>query len=168
MVGFLYERTHTREIAVMGTLAKPLPVMAGFFLFFVLGSLGLPGLSGFVGEFLSLLGLFAYSHWMAAIAALGVILAACYLLWMYQRVFFNDRGDDDVRPLEPLRDLGAREIVALVPLVVFAVWIGIYPNTFLEFLHVPVQVILDRVTPSLPEAGAGGFAQVVDFAKGLF
>jgi NADH-quinone oxidoreductase subunit M len=168
MVGFIYERTHTREIARMGTLAKPLPVAAGFFLFFVLGSLGLPGLSGFMGEFLSLLGLFEFSRWMAAIAALGVILAACYLLWMYQRVFFNDRGDEEVRPLEPLRDLGLREIVSLAPLVVFAVWIGIYPNTFLDFLHVPVQEILDRVTPSLPEAGSGGFAQMVDFAKGLF
>jgi NADH:ubiquinone oxidoreductase subunit 5 (subunit L)/multisubunit Na+/H+ antiporter MnhA subunit len=157
MVGFIYERTHTREIARMGTLAKPLPG----------GRRSLPvlrarfarsarGLSGFVGEFLSLLGLFEYSRWLAAVGALGVILAACYLLWMYQRVFFNDRGDDDVRPLEPLRDLGVREIVALAPLVVFAVWIGVYPNTFLDFLHVPVQEILDRVTPSLPEAGAGG------------
>ncbi|HSL96244.1 MAG TPA: NADH-quinone oxidoreductase subunit M [Thermoleophilia bacterium] len=168
MVGFVYERTHTREIAAMGTLAKPLPVAAGFFMFFVLGSLGLPGLSGFMGEFLSLLGVFEYSRWLAAVAALGVILAACYLLWMYQRVFFNDRGDDDVMPPGPLRDLGAREIVALLPLVVFAVWMGVYPNTFLEFLHVPVQEILDRVTPALPEAGAGGFAQVIELAKGLF
>jgi NADH-quinone oxidoreductase subunit M len=168
LVGFVYERTHTREIAAMGTLAKPLPVAAAFTLFFVLGSLGLPGLSGFMGEFLSLLGVFEYSRWLAAIAALGVILAACYLLWMYQRVFFNDRGDDDVMPLEPLRDFGAREITALVPLVVFAVWMGVYPNTFLEFLHVPVQEILDRVTPALPEAGAGGFSQVVELARGLF
>ena len=119
LVGFLYERTHTRDIAAMGQLATPLPILAGFFLFFTLGSLGLPGLSGFVGEFLSLLGLFHYSHWMAAVAALGVILAACYLLWMYQRVMFNDRGDDAVKPAFSLSDFRLREIASLVPLVVF-------------------------------------------------
>ncbi len=105
MVGYMYERTHTRQIADLGQLAKPLPIMAGFFLFFVFGSLGLPGLSGFVGEFLSLLGLFAYSHWLAAVAALGVILAAAYLLWMFQRTMFNDRGDAEVKPAGPLHDL---------------------------------------------------------------
>ena len=110
MVGYLYERTHTRQIADLSQLAKPLPIMAGFFLFFVFGSAGLPGLSGFVGEFLSLLGLFAYSHWLAAIAATGVILAAAYLLWMFQRTMFNDRGDDEVKPERgPLRPrAGAR------------------------------------------------------------
>ena len=75
-----------------------MPIIAGFFLFFVFGSLGLPGLSGFVGEFLSLFGVFAYSRWLAAVAALGVILAAAYLLWMFQRTMFNDRGDDEVMP----------------------------------------------------------------------
>ena len=97
MVGFIYERTHTRLIADMGSLAKPMPIAAGFLLFFAFGSLGLPGLSGFVGEFLSLFGVFEYSRWMAAVAALGVILAAAYLLWMYQRTMFNDRGDDEVK-----------------------------------------------------------------------
>jgi NADH-quinone oxidoreductase subunit M len=168
MVGFLYERTHTREIAEMGSLAKPLPVLAGFFLFFSLGSLGLPGLSGFVGEFLSLLGIFEYSRWLAAIGATGVILAAVYLLWMFQRTLFNDRGDDDVRPSFGLRDLTAREIVSLLPLVVFVIWLGVYPNTFLEFLHLPVQDILDRVTPALQSAKASGLAQLFDVTKGAF
>lgn len=167
LVGYLYERTHTRQIAEMGTLAKPLPVLAGFFLFFTLGSLGLPGLNGFVGEFLSLLGLFEYSRALAAVGALGVILAACYLLWMYQRVMFNDRGDPDVMPAVSLRDFGAREIVSLVPLVVLAVWIGVYPNTFLEFLHVPVQTILDKVTPSLESARGGALAYLIDATRGL-
>ena len=152
MVGFLYERTHTREIAAMGRLATPLPILAGFFLFFTLGSLGLPGLSGFVGEFLSLLGLFHYSHWLAAVAALGVILAACYLLWMYQRSMFNDRGDDAVKPGLRAADISAREIASLVPLVVFVIWVGVYPNTFLNLLHLPVQQIVDRVVPSLAQA----------------
>ena len=147
LVGFLYERTHTRQIAEMSQLAKPLPITAGFLLFFTLGSLGLPGLSGFVGEFLSLLGLFAYAKWVAAIAAIGVILAACYLLWMFQRVMFNDRGDADYFPRDGLRDLRLREIVSLVPLVVFAVWLGVYPDTFLDYLHVPVQQIVEQVQP---------------------
>ena len=168
LVGFLYERTHTRQIAEMSMLATPLPVLAGFFLFFTLGSLGLPGLSGFVGEFLSLLGLFEYSHVLAAIGAVGVILAACYLLWMYQRVWFNDRGDDAVKPAISLRDFSAREIVSLLPLVVFAVWVGVYPNTFLEFLHAPVQHILDQVAPSLESARGGAVAQLIDAARGLF
>ncbi|HET6475878.1 MAG TPA: NADH-quinone oxidoreductase subunit M [Thermoleophilia bacterium] len=170
MVGFLYERTHTRQIADMGSLAKPLPILAGFFLFFAFGSLGLPGLSGFVGEFLSLLGVFEYSRWLAAIAALGVILAAAYLLWMFQRTMFNDRGDDEVKPGFPLKDLGAREIASLAPLVVFVIWLGVYPETFLQFLHVPVQVILDRVLPSLQDASASvhGLAQLFDVTRGLF
>ena len=142
-------------------------MLAGFFLFFTLGSLGLPGLSGFVGEFLSLLGLFHYSHWMAAVAALGVILAACYLLWMYQRVMFNDRGDDAVRPAFSLADLKSREIVSLVPLVVLAVWVGVYPNTFLNLVHLPVQQIVDRVVPSLAQAHGGALAQLVHFTRGL-
>ena len=170
MVGFLYERTHTRQVADMGTLAKPLPVLAGFFLFFSFGSLGLPGLSGFVGEFLSLFGLFEYSRWLAAVAALGVILAAAYLLWMFQRTMFNDRGDDEVKPAFSLKDLGAREIASLVPLVVFVIWLGVYPETFLTFLHLPVQVILDRVTPSLQDTSASvhGLAQLFDVTRGLF
>jgi NADH-quinone oxidoreductase subunit M len=168
MVGYLYERTHTRQIADMAMLARPLPILAGFFLFFAFGSAGLPGLSGFVGEFLSLLGLFVYSHWLAAVAATGVILAAAYLLWMFQRTMFNDRGDEDVKPAEGLRDLGAREILTLVPLVILVIWVGVYPNTLLEFLHVPVQEILQRVTPSLQSAQAHGLAQLFDVTRGLF
>jgi NADH-quinone oxidoreductase subunit M len=87
---------------------------------------------------------------------------------MYQRVMFNDRGDDDVTPAFSLRDLSAREIVSLVPLVVFAVWIGVYPNTFLDFLHVPVQHILDQVVPSLESARGGALAQLIEATRGLF
>jgi NADH-quinone oxidoreductase subunit M len=168
MVGFLYERTHTREIAAMGSLAKPLPIMAAFFLFFALGSIGLPGLNGFVGEFLSLLGLFRYSHTLGAIAAVGVILAAVYLLWMFQRVAFNDRGDVDVKPTLSFADFGFREIASLAPLLVLAVWVGVYPNTFLNLLHTPVQTILDQVTPSLAKAHVHGLADLFNVTKGLF
>ncbi|HQG04369.1 MAG TPA: NADH-quinone oxidoreductase subunit M [Thermoleophilia bacterium] len=168
MVGYLYERTHTRQIAEMSMLATPLPVFAGFFLFFTLGSLGLPGLNGFVGEFLSLLGLFEYSHALAAIGALGIILAACYLLWMYQRTMFNDRGEAGVMPAVSLRDISPREIVSLLPLVVLAVWIGVYPNTFLDFLHTPVQYILQQMGPSIESARDGAVAHLIEATKGLF
>jgi NADH-quinone oxidoreductase subunit M len=168
LVGFLYERTHTREIAGMGSLAKPMPILAAFFLVFALGSLGLPGLNGFVGEFLSLLGLFHYSHTLGAVAAIGVILAAVYLLWMYQRVLFNDRGDSEIKPAAvTFRDFGFKEIVSLAPLLVFAVWVGVYPNTFLHLLHAPVQHIIDQVTPSLSRAHTHGLASLFKF-KGLF
>ena len=168
LVGFLYERTHTRQISEMGILAKPLPVAAGFFLFFSLGSLGLPGLSGFVGEFLSLLGLFTYSRTLAAIGAIGVILAACYLLWMFQRVWFNDRGDAAVSPAISLKDFTLREIASLLPLVVFAIWVGVYPNTFLDFLHTPVREILEQVAPSMDARGGDMLAQLIDATRGLF
>ena len=167
MAGYLYERTHTRQIAEMSSLATPLPVLAGFFLFFAFGSAGLPGLSGFVGEFLSLLGLFEYSPWMAAVAALGVILAAAYLLWMFQRTMFNDRGVEEVKPGSILRDLSVREIATLVPLVALVIWVGVYPDTFLAFLHVPVQAILDRVGPSLQSAQAHGLAQLFATTRGM-
>jgi NADH-quinone oxidoreductase subunit M len=89
---------------------------------------------------------------------------------MFQRTMFNDRGDDEVKPSFGLKDLGAREIASLVPLVVFVIWMGVYPQTFLEFLHVPVQVILDRVTPSLNDTSASvsALAQLVDSVRGLF
>ncbi|MEZ5126051.1 MAG: NADH-quinone oxidoreductase subunit M [Thermoleophilia bacterium] len=161
MVGFLYERTRTREIANMAMLATPMPVTAAFLLFFALGSLGLPGLNGFVGEFLSLLGLFRYSEWMTAVAALGVILAAAYLLWMFQRVMFNDRGVEHVAPAGPLADLQLREIVSLLPLLVLAVWAGIYPNTFLAYLHVPVRELMDQVMPALESSRDNGLASVL-------
>jgi NADH-quinone oxidoreductase subunit M len=168
LVGFLYERTHTRDIASMSQLAKPLPILAGFFLFFTLGSLGLPGLNGFVGEFLSLLGLFHYSRAAAAVAGIGVILAAAYLLWMFQRVLFNDRGDAEVMPAIRLRDFSAREIASLAPLVVFAVWVGVYPEVFLNLLHLPVQQILDKVTPSLAGGHSHGLADLFRVTRGLF
>ena len=170
LVGFLYERTHAREIAAMSGLARPMPVLAAFFMLFVLGSLGLPGLSGFVGEFLSLLGVFTYSYVWGTIAAVGVILAACYLLWMYQRVLFNARGDPDIMPREGLFDFHWREVVSLAPLVVFTVWVGVYPETFLNLLHLPVRELLDQVgqtahehDPSVP-----GYSELLAFMKGLF
>ncbi len=151
MVGFLYERLHTREISEMGGLAGPFPVMAGFLLFFTLASLGLPGLSGFVGEFLSLVGLFTYSKPMAVIASIGIILAAAYLLWMYQRVMFTGLRDDKWYKVP---DYSLREIVSLLPLGVFAVWAGVYPNTFLQLIAPPATRLSEKMAPYMAESGS--------------
>lgn len=149
MVGFFYDRTHTRLIADFGGMAKPMPVAAAFFSLFVLGSLGLPGLSGFVGEFLILVGVFQYAKVFAVLASIGVVLGAAYLLWMYQRTMFQQANEKWLT----LKDLGVREIVTLVPLMGMAVWIGVYPQTFLNFLRAPVEEILAQVQPYLAEHG---------------
>ncbi|MCZ7663437.1 MAG: NADH-quinone oxidoreductase subunit M [Thermoleophilia bacterium] len=148
MVGFFYERTHTREIKDYGGMARPLPVAAAFFSLFVLGSLGLPGLNGFIGEFLILLGVFQYAVVAAVFASLGIILGAGYLLWMYQRTMFQELKNP--KWLE-LKDLNVREIVTLVPLATMAFVIGIYPRPFLEMLHQPAQNIMTQVEPYLAQ-----------------
>ena len=163
MVGFFYDRTHTRLIADYGGMARPMPVAAAFFSLFVLGSLGLPGLSGFVGEFLILVGTFQYAKVFAALASIGIVLGAAYLLWMYQRTMFQQANEKWLT----LKDLGAREIITLVPLVVMAVWIGVYPHTFLNMLHAPVDNILSQVQPYLDEQG-GAVARLVGSLFGGF
>jgi NADH-quinone oxidoreductase subunit M len=151
MVGFFYDRTHTRMISDYGGMAKPMPVAAAFFSLFVLGSLGLPGLSGFVGEFLVLVGVFKYAKVFAVIISVGVVLGAAYLLWMYQRTMFQQANDR----WASLKDLSLREIITLVPLVALAVWIGVYPNTFLNLLHAPAENLISQVQPYLAEQGDG-------------
>jgi NADH-quinone oxidoreductase subunit M len=151
MVGFFYDRTHTRMIKDYGGMAKPMPVAAAFLSFFVLGSLGLPGLNGFVGEFLILIGAFQYAKVFAVLASVGIVVGAAYLLWMYQRTMFQQANEKWLT----LKDIGAREIVTLVPLVGLSVWIGIYPQTFLALLHAPAQNIISQVQPYLAEHGSG-------------
>ena len=129
IVGTIYERRHTRLISEFGGLCTPMPVFAIIFMIVTLSSIGLPGLNGFVGEFLILLGTFQVNKLYATIAATGVIFAACYMLWMFQRVVFgkvtNDKNKD-------LKDLSWREIAIFAPLILFIVWIGVYPSTFLD------------------------------------
>ncbi len=133
LVGMIYDRRHTRMIKDFGGLAKQMPVYATLFMIVMLSSVGLPGLNGFVGEFLILLGAFKSdllgSYAYAILGATGVIFAAVYLLWSYQRVFF---GKLDNPENQKLLDLSRREIAVLVPVIVFIVWIGFFPNTFLE------------------------------------
>jgi len=129
IVGTIYERRHTRMISEFGGLCTPMPVFAIIFMIVTLSSIGLPGLNGFVGEFLILLGAFQTNKIYATIAATGVIFAACYMLWMFQRVIFgkvtNDKNKD-------LKDLSWREIAIFAPLILFIIWIGVYPSTFLD------------------------------------
>jgi len=156
MVGFFYDRTHTRLISDYGGMAKPMPVAAAFFSLFVLGSLGLPGLNGFVGEFLILVGTFQYAKVFAVVASLGLILGAAYLLWMYQRTMFQQANEK----WATLKDLSAREIITIIPLVGMAFWIGLYPETFLNMLHEPAQNIIQQVQPYLTEHDSGLFGLV--------
>ncbi len=128
-VGCLYERRHTRMIADFGGIATVMPVFATIFMIVTLSSIGLPGLNGFIGEFLILLGTFKENKIYAALAGTGVIFAACYMLWMFQRAIF---GEVDKEENRELKDLSAREIAVFVPLLIFIVWIGVYPNTFLN------------------------------------
>ena len=134
IVGMIYERRHTKAIAEFGGLMKVMPVYATLVLIIVLSSIGLPGLNGFVGEYLILVGAFKVSKLAAVLAAFAVILAAVYLLWMYQRVFFGEVKNPKNLGL---KDLPLREIVVLAPLIVLIVWIGVYPKPF-----------LDRIAPS--------------------
>jgi NADH-quinone oxidoreductase subunit M len=136
LVGMIYDRTHTRAISDFGGVAKLMPVFATFLMIISLSSIGLPGLNGFVGEFLILLGAFKStllgSHAYAAFAALGVIFSAVYLLWMYQRVVFGPVREGGLYNGHTLKDLTKREIATLVPIVFFVVWIGVFPGTFLS------------------------------------
>jgi len=141
-VGMIYERRHTREIAQFGGLSEVLPWFAVMFLIVCLSSLGLPGLNGFVGEFLVLLGAFRAYPVVAAIAALGVILAAVYLLWMFQRVMFGPVTNEKNRGL---RDLSPREFWTLAPVIALIIWIGVYPNPFLRKLDGSVSALMERV-----------------------
>lgn len=140
-VGIIYERTHTREISNYGGAASAMPVYAAFFMVFTLASIGLPGTNGFIGEFLILLGGFMAWKLMGILACTGIIVGAGYMLWLYQRVFFLETNPN----AHYHEDVNEREFLTLLPLVVLVLWIGVYPNTFLSFMEVSVQGLIDRV-----------------------
>src|SRR5215472_5698397 len=145
IVGVLYERRHTRLISEFGGLATPMPNFAAVYLIVSLSSLGMPILNGFIGEFTILQGAFQVSKSWAAWGTLGVILGAAYLLWLYQRVMFGAVSNP---ANEHLPDLNLREMACLVPLIVLAFWIGIYPKPFFALIEKPVQKIVEQVNPS--------------------
>ncbi len=144
IVGMLYERRHSRMIADFGGVAKMMPVLTVMFMIATLASIGLPGLNGFVGEFLILVGSFNSdvlgSYWYAVFAALGVILAAGYMLWMFQRVMFGPITHEENKKLT---DINAREIGLLIPIMIFIVWIGVRPTDFTKYSEAQVTWLLE-------------------------
>ncbi len=142
VVGMLYERRHTRMIADFGGLTKQIPVFAVFFMIVTLSSIGLPGLNGFVGEFLILVGAFKSRILYATIATSGIILAAVYMLWMFQRVMFHEITHEENKTL---KDMNRREWAVLLPIVFLIFWIGVYPGSFLRKMDASVNHLLKQV-----------------------
>jgi NADH-quinone oxidoreductase subunit M len=154
LVGMIYDRRHTKQITDFGGLQKTVPLLAGFFLFMTFASIGLPGLNGFVGEFLVLIGSFPALPSFTIIAAFGVVLAAIYLLWAYERVF---TGVPEKEENKILADLSAREIALLAPLAALVLLIGLYPNLLLDKITPSTEAVIDRVAEEtgfvVPEPG---------------
>ncbi len=145
LVGMIYERRHTRMISEFGGIAKQMPVYFFLFLIVLLSSIGLPLLNGFVGEFLILLGAFRFKWWIAVVAASGVVWGAVYMLWMFQRFMF---GPLDKEENKKLKDLDAREIAILVPIILAMFWIGIYSNSFLRKMDSSINESLKQSKPA--------------------
>ena len=141
LVGMIYERRHTRAIAELRGLQKPAPVMAAVFTVVMLSSIGLPGLNGFVGEFLVLIGTFVSRRWWAVVAATGVILAALYLLWAYQRVFHGEPDEANA----DFKEMTWREGAVLAPLLALIVFLGVYPKPVLDRMEPSVDRLLTHV-----------------------
>ena len=145
-VGVIYDRLHTREISAYGGLVHKMPKYALVFMLFMMASVGLPGTGGFVGEFLVLVGLFKANTWVAAFIATGVILGAAYMLYLYRRVVFGALEKDEVKKM---LDMSPREIAVFAPLIVLTLWMGIYPVSFLDVMHVSVDNLLGQVQIAL-------------------
>lgn len=156
VVGVVYDRIHSREIAHYGGLVNRMPIYAFTFMIFVLASVGLPGTAGFVGEILVLVGVYQVNTWVAALTALGVILGAAYMLWLYRRIIFGQLEKDD---LKQIADMNAREIALFAPLVILAVLMGIYPAPFLDVMHVSVDNLIHQYQTAV-QAAAGGSMQL--------
>ncbi|MFP5377990.1 MAG: NADH-quinone oxidoreductase subunit M [Acidimicrobiia bacterium] len=159
LVGMVYERSHTRQISELNGLQKSMPVLAAVFTVVMLSSVGLPGLNGFVGEFLILIGTFVTHRWWAVVATAGVILAALYLLWAYQRVFHGTPTGDNVG----LPDMTWREKATMAPLIVLIVFLGVYPKPVLDRINPSVEALVEHVEansghrqPAVAASGAPG------------
>jgi NADH-quinone oxidoreductase subunit M len=147
-VGVVYDRMHTREIAVYGGLVNRMPLFAAVFMVFTLANVGLPGTSGFVGEFLSLIGTFKANIPVATLATLGVILSACYALWLYRKMIFGT-----LKPaMAGIKDMGWREVVIFTPLVALTILFGVAPKPVLDMSASSVAQLLDNYKHALAEA----------------
>ncbi len=153
IVGVIYDRMHSREISDYGGLVHRMPVYAFVFMVIMLASIGLPATSGFVGEFLIFVGAFQVNTWVAMLGLTGVILGAAYMLWLYRRVIFGELKKEN---LKTITDLNMREIGFFAPLVVLALFMGIYPKPFLDVLHVSVENLVQQT-----QAARMGGAEVV-------
>ncbi len=148
-VGVIYDRLHTREIAAYGGLVNTMPKYALAFMVFTMANVGLPGTSGFVGEFLTLVGVFQVNTWVALFATFGVILSACYALWLYRRVLF---GALEKESLKAMLDLSGREKVILYPLIALVLFFGVYPAPILDATAASVDALVNNYTASLQAA----------------
>ena len=152
IVGIIYERRHTRLISEFGGLSKVVPVFSLCFMVVTLSSIGVPGTNGFVGEFLILLGAFKVQKWYAVVAATGVIFAAVYMLWMFQRVMYGKiTNEENLR----LADMNGREVAYMLPLLLFILWIGVYPQPFLRRMDASVNAFVTRFEAKKQAALAG-------------
>ena len=162
-VGVIYDRMHTRDIERYGGLVERMPKYALIFMFMTMASVGLPGTSGFVGEFLILVGAYQASTWLAAGLATGMILGAAYMLFLYRRVVFGQLVKED---LLAIKDMNAREVAVFAPLVVLVLWMGIYPSTFLDPIEVSVQKVVSDYQTALA-AGSPGLIELAGTTLGL-
>ena len=154
-VGVVYDRMHTREIAAYGGLVNRMPVYAFVFMVFTMANVGLPGTSGFVGEFLTLLGAFKVNSWVAFLATSGVILSAGYALWLYRRVIF---GVLEKESLKNIADMNRREIAILAPLVVLTILFGVYPSPLIDVTEVSVRNLIEHYQAALAAGDATSLA----------
>jgi NADH-quinone oxidoreductase subunit M len=149
-VGVIYDRMHTREIEAYGGLVNRMPAYALVFMFFTMANVGLPGTSGFVGEFLTLMGVFQVNTWVAAVAATGVILSAAYALWLYRRVVF---GDLIKEALKSITDMDRREKVIFAPLIAMTLILGVYPSLVTDIIGPSVTALVTDYQAALPAEG---------------
>ena len=156
-VGVIYDRMHTRQIDAYGGLVNRMPLYAFFFMVFTMANVGLPGTSGFVGEFLTLVGAFRVNTWVAFFATLGIILSAAYALWLYRRVIY---GVLEKPELKAIKDLETREIAVMVPLVALTIFFGIYPAPLLDVMSVSVEHLIKNYEAALAAAEQAQLALV--------
>jgi NADH-quinone oxidoreductase subunit M len=154
-VGVIYDRMHTREIDAYGGLVNRMPAYALVFMLFTMANVGLPGTSGFVGEFLTLMGMFQYNTWIAAVAATGVILSAAYALWLYRRVVFGDLIKES---LKSINDMSLRERAIFAPLVAMTILLGVYPSLVTDIIGPSVEALVQNYDTALLEADTSRFA----------
>ncbi len=150
-VGVVYDRLHSREIDKYGGLSNNMPGYALLFMLFTMASVGLPGTSGFVGEFLALVGAYAANSWVAAVATTGIILGAAYMLWLYWRVAFGAARTEEAATL---KDLNLREWALMAPIAAAVLWMGVYPESFIAPMREDVAVLLERIQSAAPPGDA--------------